>query len=97
MRRFWLVSIMTLITIIGMGWTNGSALQKEIKAPVQTTEQNILPKHKHTAKCENTAAEPVQIICILDRSGSMRSLAEEKNQVKQQLQQFFLMTSMKKL
>lgn len=31
--------------------------------------------HKHTAKCEATAAEPVQIVCILDRSGSMQHLA----------------------
>ena len=66
-----------LITVIGIGWTNKPSSPKNIKPPSQTTEQNILPTHKHTANCENTAAEPVQIICILDRSGSMRSLAED--------------------
>lgn len=38
-------------------------------------ERNVLPTHKHTANCEKTEAEPVQIVCILDRSGSMQSLA----------------------
>lgn len=37
-------------------------------------EADILP-HQHISACELTAAEPVQIICILDRSGSMRHLA----------------------
>lgn len=44
--------------------------------PIETT-QDILPKHEHNEKCKLTAAEPVQIICILDRSGSMRELAED--------------------
>ncbi len=42
----------------------------EIKEPATTQL-----RHKHTADCMNTAAEPVQLICILDRSGSMRNLA----------------------
>ncbi len=42
---------------------------KEVKPVVLT--------HKHTPDCASTTAEPVQIICILDRSGSMRSLAED--------------------
>ena len=37
----------------------------------------VLPQHQHTSKCLLTSAEPVQIICILDRSGSMRQLAED--------------------
>ena len=40
-------------------------------------EEKILPEHKHTEICEKTSAEPVQIICILDRSGSMQSLTED--------------------
>ena len=36
-----------------------------------------MPIHEHTENCENTNAEPVQIICILDRSGSMNSLTED--------------------
>ncbi|MBQ6975777.1 MAG: VWA domain-containing protein [Selenomonadaceae bacterium] len=42
-----------------------------------TVTKNVLPEHKHTAACENTGAEPVQIICILDRSGSMQPLTED--------------------
>lgn len=40
-------------------------------------KQQTLPQHKHTANCDKTSAEPVQIICILDRSGSMSSLAAD--------------------
>ena len=42
----------------------------------QPVKENILT-HKHSAACDETTAEPVQIICILDRSGSMRKLAED--------------------
>ena len=41
------------------------------------TVNHALPEHKHTAACKETTAEPVQIICILDRSGSMSSLASD--------------------
>ena len=37
---------------------------------------NIL-LHEHNKNCDETAAEPVQIICILDRSGSMSKLVED--------------------
>lgn len=37
----------------------------------------VLPKHKHTADCEKTQAEPVLLVCILDRSGSMHDLATD--------------------
>lgn len=78
--RFLLIAMMMLLTIIGTGWTNSKhAANKdiEIEEPEKPTEQHILPTHKHTANCDKTKAEPVQIICILDRSGSMRSLAED--------------------
>ena len=39
-------------------------------------KENILT-HKHSADCDETTAEPVQIICILDRSGSMGRLVED--------------------
>lgn len=45
--------------------------------PSKVVSKIALPEHKHTAKCEKTSAEPVQIICILDRSGSMKSLAAD--------------------
>ena len=79
MRRFLLITIV-LMTVIGTCWASKSSSNKPVKIPPQTpqtTAQNILPTHKHTANCDDTAAEPVQIICILDRSGSMRSLAED--------------------
>ena len=76
MKRFLLISMIMLITIAGTCWAHSSS-HNNVRVPVQTTEQDVLPKHKHTEKCEDTSAEPVQIICILDRSGSMRSLAED--------------------
>ena len=77
MKRFLLISMMILITIAGTCLAHRHSSHKTVEIPVQPIEQNLLPTHKHTAKCENTTAEPVQIICILDRSGSMRSLAED--------------------
>ena len=47
------------------------------EAPLRTDEQRVLPMHTHTADCDRTSSEPVQIICILDRSGSMRKLADD--------------------
>lgn len=41
------------------------------KAAAADEQVAVLP-HKHTADCSKTEAEPVQIICILDRSGSMQ-------------------------
>ena len=79
MRRFLLI-IIVLLTVIGTCWAAKKPSPDEpVKPPQtpQTTVQNILPTHKHTSKCDDTVAEPVQIICILDRSGSMRSLAED--------------------
>ena len=78
MKRLLLI-FMAMILIVG---TCLAAKQQkdekiaEVSTPITTT-QSILPTHKHTEKCEKTTAEPVQIICILDRSGSMRSLAED--------------------
>ena len=37
-------------------------------------QQTDLLPHEHTPECQLTSAEPVQIVCILDRSGSMRHL-----------------------
>lgn len=47
------------------------------EVPAPPVNQNRLPPHEHTAKCAETSAEPVQIICILDRSGSMSSLVTD--------------------
>lgn len=47
------------------------------EVPTPAPVKQILPKHEHSAKCADTSAEPVQIICILDRSGSMKALASD--------------------
>ena len=47
------------------------------KPPVDSETIQAFPKHKHNSKCKETAAEPVQIICILDRSGSMSHVVED--------------------
>ena len=64
MIRLLLVSLMMLLS---------SAMCFAGAAPKHT--QQVLPAHEHTEKCEQTSAEPIQIICILDRSGSMKNLA----------------------
>ena len=72
---------MALIALILLNPADGDA--KKIKQtpkpqPVQTiVAANPLPEHKHTKDCDKTTAEPVQIICILDRSGSMSSVASD--------------------
>ena len=78
MKRFFLITII-LITAMGICLTNRSSSKSIVipPQPPQPIKQNILPTHKHTEKCNDTNAEPVQIVCILDRSGSMRSLAED--------------------
>lgn len=73
MVRFFIFSVIGLLLI-------GATISTQARTlpPVennQTVTKNILPEHKHTANCEKTSEEPVQIICILDRSGSMQSLA----------------------
>ena len=76
----WLMLIVLVVGSITC-LANVSAVSKppvppETPAPPPVV-QNVLPEHKHTADCEKTSAEPVQLICILDRSGSMSSLAED--------------------
>jgi len=53
------------------------ALAAEAEQTTKTVDKHVLPKHEHNAQCVLTKAEPVQIICILDRSGSMRNLVED--------------------
>ncbi len=86
MFKFFLGSIFTLMILAGLTLGSENLAQSrtpkptpqvEIEKPDSQIEKNILPTHKHTADCDKTTAEPVQIICILDRSGSMRSLAED--------------------
>ena len=68
------VALAALLTVsVGIG----AAAHKPAPQKAQKTAGAVLPAHKHTANCEKTAAEPVQIICILDRSGSMSPVADD--------------------
>lgn len=51
------------------------SLPKEV--PSEPNQPKISLHHTHTKNCAETSTEPVQIICILDRSGSMSGLAED--------------------
>ena len=70
-------SLLIFLLFVGIGETRTPVKTESKRPTVETAVNNVLPKHEHDANCENTTAEPVQIICILDRSGSMASLAED--------------------
>ena len=70
--------LLVMVIVSGMCLSNVSAVSKPPtppETPKPPVVQNVLPEHKHNADCEKTSAEPVQLICILDRSGSMAPLA----------------------
>lgn len=74
-----LFSVVALAVIIS-GIFSASARSIPVDTPPKIpkpSEENISLPHKHNADCEKTSEEPVQIICILDRSGSMQSLTED--------------------
>ena len=73
MIRMLVVALAIFMFIAG----NAEMRSVPVEPPIQPEVKNIMLKHKHKATCEQTTAEPVQIICILDRSGSMSSLAED--------------------
>ncbi|MBQ7703986.1 MAG: VWA domain-containing protein [Selenomonadaceae bacterium] len=77
MFRFLAVLATVLIFAAAVNFAPVQSKSVPVKENISTVQQNILPAHVHTSDCEKTDAEPVQIICILDRSGSMRSLAED--------------------
>ena len=79
MKRFLLISMLLIATVgtcLAMVRSSSSPSIR-LEEPNHKVKQNILPVHEHTESCDNTEAEPVQIICILDRSGSMSKLAED--------------------
>ena len=73
MLRIFLVALM-LLTASSIPAFADVVKEPPVPQP-PVTKVNVLPPHEHTEDCEATAAEPVQIVCILDRSGSMRALA----------------------
>ncbi len=72
MFRLLLTALFLLLTMSGPGTASAKVLP--VPAPEPVKPRTVLT-HVHRESCEETAAEPVEIICILDRSGSMRSLA----------------------
>ena len=68
------VLAMTILLICGICFARTLPQPDPDDPPKKVSAQLV---HKHTADCDKTTAEPVQIICILDRSGSMHDLAED--------------------
>ena len=72
MFRSFLTVLLLLLTL------NSPCVAASADAPEEArTEKpapHILLPHRHTENCDLTTAEPVQIVCILDRSGSMQRL-----------------------
>ena len=73
MLRMLVISLMMLLGCSGL--CLAGAATEDIGAQAEKEKASFQFPHEHTAKCEATAAEPVQIVCILDRSGSMQNLA----------------------
>ncbi len=66
-----------LLTILFLLLAAGEPCLAEVKPlpePVPPPPPQAVLSHKHRESCDLTTAEPVQLVCILDRSGSMRSL-----------------------
>ena len=75
MFRFLLAILFILLTAGGPSLVSSAAAPEE-SVPEKTERPVVLP-HQHNESCELTTAEPVQIICILDRSGSMQRLTND--------------------
>lgn len=75
MFRFLLAILFIMLTVCGPSPVSSAAEQEE-SAPDKTAQHILLP-HTHKESCALTEPEPVQIICILDRSGSMQRLTND--------------------
>lgn len=76
-KRCLLIATAVLFAGSGMGLARELPKDSQPKEAPQKVEERVLPPHEHSAACDATSPEPVQIICILDRSGSMKALAED--------------------
>ncbi len=73
-RKFCFLAV--VLCMVGIIFSaSARSIPKEI--PSEPNKPKISLLHKHTKLCDETSAQPVQIICILDRSGSMRELVED--------------------
>ena len=82
MLRWFVMSLVALFAVAGMWMTDvftPMAGAKTLDGPVTVPQapKVVIPTHEHNSECTMTTAEPVQIICILDRSGSMRALTDD--------------------
>ena len=75
MFRVLILSVVMLL-FVGQAYSKTLPVNEPVK-PDKEVKETVLPTHKHSDACKNTQAEPVQIICILDRSGSMSKLAAD--------------------
>ena len=64
--------VASLVAFVGICCCSTTDAAKKEPKPVVT-----LPTHTHTDYCNDTLAEPLQIVCILDRSGSMHPLVTD--------------------
>ena len=63
-----------LLTLLFMLVAVSGPCSASSAAEPERPAHHIQLPHEHKESCELTASEPVQIICILDRSGSMQKL-----------------------
>lgn len=71
------VLLFSVLMLLFVGQAYSKTLPAEpIEQPSKEVKEVALT-HKHTADCEKTTTEPVQIVCILDRSGSMSNLTAD--------------------
>lgn len=66
-----MLRIFLAVMLVLMSFGTCAAAEKTTAKPL------IRPVHEHRATCEMTKPEPLQIVCILDRSGSMSALVTD--------------------
>ena len=76
MFRVLILSVLMLL-FVSQAYSKTLPVNEPVNEPVKEVKETVLPTHKHSDACDKTQAEPVQIICILDRSGSMSKLAAD--------------------
>ena len=75
MFRILILSVLMLL-FVGQAYSKTLTVEPP-EQPTEEVKEQVTLMHKHTAECEKTTAEPVQIVCILDRSGSMSNLTAD--------------------
>ncbi len=73
MLRIFLMALMMLTASSFPVFAQEVPAEPPVQPPPEV-KADVLPPHEHTEACGLTSAEPVEIVCILDRSGSMHQL-----------------------